>query len=238
MNKPVTIAPITAIYKITSPSGSVYVGQTRNLENRRNAYRWKAIKNQVHLYRSILAFGFNQHKLEVLQSFDSSVSQSELNDAELHWWRIVKSSGVKMLNIKQPGNQLKQSEETKIKIGNGNRGKKMPPMSEARKKQISKFMIGNKFRVGCKLSDAHKAAISKFGTGRIRSEEFKMKMSLARTGAGNPMFGRKLSEERKAQISLANKSRIMTPEMKSSMSEPSKKYWQQWRAKQLLKEFA
>lgn len=231
------IIPIIAIYKIVSPSGSVYIGQTRNFYGRMSQYKGASVKNQVHLYRSLLAHGFERHTFDVVESFEPEIDQSVLNDREWHWWNFYKLLGFRLMNIKEPGNQPKQSEETKLKIGLSNKGKirtfKRSP--DAIEKQ-RKFMLGNKYKLGFKISPAHKLAISKANKGRRLSDETRRKISISKTGCGNALFGKKYTDDEKATISARNKKRIITPEMRFRMSEPSKRYWEQWRQKQMIKE--
>jgi group I intron endonuclease len=47
------------IYKITSPSGKIYIGQSKNIEKRFKAYYRKLGKNQPRLYRSFNENGLN-----------------------------------------------------------------------------------------------------------------------------------------------------------------------------------
>ena len=45
------------IYKLTSPSGKCYIGQSINLDKRLNMYRLLHCKAQTHLYRALLKYG-------------------------------------------------------------------------------------------------------------------------------------------------------------------------------------
>ena len=53
------------IYKITSPSGKVYVGQSVNIERRLKEYKILKCKKQVKLYNSFIKYGFENHKIEI-----------------------------------------------------------------------------------------------------------------------------------------------------------------------------
>lgn len=55
------------IYKITSPSGKVYIGQTIRLKERIRQYRNNYVFNQTKVYRSIRKYGFENHLMEVLE---------------------------------------------------------------------------------------------------------------------------------------------------------------------------
>ena len=45
------------IYKITSPSGKIYIGQSKDIEKRFKAYKNLKCKGQPYIYRSLLKYG-------------------------------------------------------------------------------------------------------------------------------------------------------------------------------------
>ena len=92
------------IYKITNPSGGIYVGQTVNYENRLKRYRWKACKKQRYLYNSFLKYGFDSHVFEILEA---NVSEDKLNEREVFWINETKSfyrMGAAGMNLNLGGN--------------------------------------------------------------------------------------------------------------------------------------
>ena len=50
------------IYKITSPTNKIYIGQSIDIENRFTKYKSLDCKNQVRLYNSLKKYGFDKHK--------------------------------------------------------------------------------------------------------------------------------------------------------------------------------
>lgn len=55
------------IYKYTSPSGKVYIGQTINESKRKNTHRQNAVKGvSGYFYNAIRKYGFDNFKYEVL----------------------------------------------------------------------------------------------------------------------------------------------------------------------------
>ena len=54
------------IYKITSPNGRIYVGQSKNIEKRIKCYKSLNCKGQKLLYRSLLKYGVDKHKFEII----------------------------------------------------------------------------------------------------------------------------------------------------------------------------
>lgn len=70
------------IYKITSPSNRVYIGQSVNIQR-----RWKSYKNinnfksQVKLKNSIMKYGFDNHDFQIIEE----CLIDELNKKERYW---------------------------------------------------------------------------------------------------------------------------------------------------------
>jgi group I intron endonuclease len=112
------------IYKITSPTGKIYIGQTRNWTSRKSKY--KNLKNfqQLKIHRSILKYGYDSHHFEVIHKFLNDVSQEIINYYEIFYWEKYKNEGFEMLNIRYPGSNGKLSEDTKLKMSISRSGEK------------------------------------------------------------------------------------------------------------------
>lgn len=103
------------IYKITSPSGKVYIGQSWTIEKRQKSYEWANCTNQKILCNSIKKHGWESHYMQILHEFPDNCTQEHLNYAESFYWRLEILSGSKMMNCIVPGSRGKSSEETKQK---------------------------------------------------------------------------------------------------------------------------
>ena len=66
MQKKVT----TGIYAITNPLGQTYIGQSIDVLNRFNDYRYFACKNQPSIYKSLKRFGVDKHVFTLLTECD------------------------------------------------------------------------------------------------------------------------------------------------------------------------
>lgn len=115
--------PIICIYKITNPKGKVYIGQSWNWENR---YKWNSVKgcyrfnpvdpSQRRLYNSVNKYGWENHKKEIIVQFLPSVTQKELNDSEIYYINLYKSTNRYYgLNIREGGSSGKLSLESNVK---------------------------------------------------------------------------------------------------------------------------
>ena len=127
---------MAVIYKITSPSGKIYIGQSRNWSVRKNQYKNNRCKGQPKLYNSFKKYGVKAHLIDICFSLPNDVSQDVLNEYEIFYWSQYVETGYVMLNVKYPGSNGAHSEETKIKFKNR-------VVSEDTKKKISKSISGN-----------------------------------------------------------------------------------------------
>lgn len=71
------------IYKITSPSGRLYVGKTHDLRKRVNAYKCDVRKNRkdLKLHNSLRKYGWDAHILEVIEEVEDAL----LDEREIYW---------------------------------------------------------------------------------------------------------------------------------------------------------
>ena len=107
------------IYKLTSPSGKCYIGQTINLKSRFNRYKNKHCKNQKHLYNAICKYGFDKFKTSIIKTVDSDSKeglQLVLNEWEIYYIELHQSfKPDKGYNISKGGSSrlgVKESQET------------------------------------------------------------------------------------------------------------------------------
>ena len=105
---------ICGIYKITSPSKKIYIGQSRDILHRfKNYYRYEC-KGQTHLYSSLKKHSIDKHKFEILEQ----CLPKELNDKEIYYIELYQCFNSKFgLNLMSGGSFGTHSVETKRKIG-------------------------------------------------------------------------------------------------------------------------
>ena len=88
------------IYKITSPSNRIYIGQTMNFERRKKEYKKNKCKAQTLLYNSFNKYGFENHSIEIIEL----VNKKEADTKEIYWIAYFKSFGTpKGLNLTEGG---------------------------------------------------------------------------------------------------------------------------------------
>ena len=196
------------IYKITSPSGRVYIGQSINIERRFRYYKGIACKEQIKIYNSLLKYGVDAHIFEVLELCETE----QLNNRERHYQDLYDSvaNGLNLLYVKSEHFNGGHSEESKKKISHSLKGR---VFSEEHKYKIG---LGNSRRIKSpETIEKHRLA----GLGKIVSVETKQKQSQNR-------LGNKHSAETKQKIAESLKGIQREPiseETRLKMSESQKK---------------
>lgn len=104
------------IYKITSPSGKIYVGQSIDIKKRWNDYKSLCnSKDQIGIHRSFKKYSVDQHQFEILEECE----ESQLNNRERYYQDYYNVTSVNGLNCRLTKSDDKSgnlSIETKLKI--------------------------------------------------------------------------------------------------------------------------
>lgn len=147
---------ICGIYKITSITGCIYIGQSVNIH-----WRWREHKRYFgsgspRLHNSFKKHGIENHTFEILEECPREL----LNEREIHWIKHFDSFDTPHgMNLVNGGFGSRPSLETRKRQGEAQK-KKAPPTEEARK-NMSKSQMGNKYRLGTKHPEEVKKNISK-----------------------------------------------------------------------------
>lgn len=188
------------IYKITSPSNKVYVGQSWDIEKRLQPYRTLKCKGQPKLYYSLKKYGWEAHRFEILQELDESSSQEHLDYAECFYMTLLTLDRIELLNCRGGGSKGKLTDETKLLLRNINLGK---TYSDETKEKLRKLHTG---RI---KSPETREKLRIANLGKTHSLETKKKISESHKGinAGedNYNWGQTLPQEQKDKISIARR---------------------------------
>lgn len=111
------------IYKIISPSGKIYIGQSRDINRRFCQYRKLACKKQPVLYNSFVKHGVENHIFVIVEECEENL----LNERESYFIEFHDSYkngmncslGGELIPSKLPEVRLKQSETRKRKFAEG-----------------------------------------------------------------------------------------------------------------------
>jgi group I intron endonuclease len=151
------------IYKITSPTGKIYIGQSTDIENRKSHYKNYDCKTQPAIYNSLKKHGWENHTFEILEECDIKV----LGQRE-KYWKIYFNSVKEGLNCRldeEAGGYLEQS--TKDKISKALKGRDITRWS-------NKIYTKNR-----------NSKVSKSLKGKLKTQAHKDKISLTKTGKPN-----------------------------------------------------
>lgn len=101
------------IYKITSPSGKMYIGQTIDINRRVNDYKKHNCKFQRHLYHSLQKYEWINHKFEIIEEFSSEQFIYEILNASEVYWIAHFDTFKNGMNLTTGGRNCRKSEESK-----------------------------------------------------------------------------------------------------------------------------
>jgi group I intron endonuclease len=156
---------LPGIYKITSPNGLVYIGETKNLKKRCLSYLSSSkIKGQRAIYNSILKYSVDRHKIEILELCD----EESLLERERYYQEIYDS-------VENGLNCFYTSTFDKKKIWSEKTIKKM---SDNQKGENNSF-YGKKHSIESlkKISENSKGINNPNYGGKCVTEEWKLKQS-------------------------------------------------------------
>lgn len=118
------------IYKITSPTGRIYIGQSRNYENRIIAYKKLRCLKQRRLYHSLKKHGVENHIFEIIHL----CKEEELNYWENYYIKLFDTFNTNNgLNLKEGGLNEKISEESKKRISESKKNKNFISYNDCKK---------------------------------------------------------------------------------------------------------
>lgn len=221
---------MVGIYKITSPSGRVYIGQSWNIRGRWNSHKsFKRPTNKftTPLHTSFTKYGAKNHSYEIIHELPKDISQDILNTYENLYIEFYKQCGAKVMNLKEGGSKGKHSEESKKRMSESNKGhiawnKGLKGVMVAWNKGIS-GVIKYSSETKLKQSLAKKGKLPN-NTGTKRSQKAIDKTTLANAGKKRtPDQIKRISESLKGKpYHGKNNGKVRTPEMKKRISEAGK----------------
>ena len=195
---------ICGIYKITSPNGSVYIGQSIDIHKRWRSYINIDCDRQCRIYNSLLKHGVENHNFEVIKE----CLKSELNKFEIYYIEHFNSfKSENGLNLNKGGSNPYVSEETRSKMRLNRKGRGHSEQTRIKIKEITSNM-----------SAETKARMSESRKGHKVSTETRNKISLAQKGR----VGRKQTAEIRAKISIGLTGRPYSGSTRLKISESNK----------------
>lgn len=192
------------IYKITSPTGKIYIGQSNNIKLRFAAYKRISCEKQPKLFNSLLKYGFLNHKFEIIEQCEIS----ELNDKERYYQDLFNATGKNGLNCqltKTKDQNGRHSEETKLKIGLKSKGRNH---KESTKLKIS---ISQKGKIVSSITRLKLSIATK-----NQSSESLIKKSISNTGKKRSEYSKSIMNANKRALILNIETGIFYEGIKSA----------------------
>lgn len=187
------------IYKIVSPTGCVYVGQSTNLKKRFREYRrLLQSKDQVILHSSFITYGIDSHEFLIIEECEIIM----LNDRERHWQDHYDVLGDKGMNCRltttldKPG-VLRDIVKQKMSISRFGKKHSEAQLQKAKERGCAHLHPGYG-------SDNH-------FYGKKHSVETVEKIRAVHTG-NKYCVGRVLSEETRSKIGLLSRKKVINKE--------------------------
>ena len=114
------------IYKITNPTGRIYIGQSKEMKVRERTYRKikEDVKRQPKLYNSLEKYGWEAHTFEIIEECNIE----DLNCRERYWQDFYDVLNKGLNCVLQDCGELKRvcSDETRKNISESKKGDKNP----------------------------------------------------------------------------------------------------------------
>jgi group I intron endonuclease len=172
------------IYKITSPSNKIYIGQSIDIKHRWKVYNYlNKASIGPKIYNSLQKYGYENHKFEIIEE----CSLKQLNEREIYWKQQelnkVNNNFDKVLfcELYDVGGGPR-NKETNLKISQTKKGYIMSKETREKISETKKDKPSSK--KGCTLPEEAKRKISKANKGKIPwnkgislSEKTKKRMS-------------------------------------------------------------
>jgi group I intron endonuclease len=166
------------LYKLTSPSGKSYIGQTNDIRERMRQHR-RPTGCRV-IFDAIRKYGWDNFTLETLAEKLSLDEANKLEQLYIERHNTLTPNGY---NLTTGGSNYLRAEETKQLMSVASKGK---PKSEKHKQSMSDTRKG-------------RPALNK---GKPISEQMRQKRSKARKGKPSTRVGYKHSEETKQKLAI------------------------------------
>jgi group I intron endonuclease len=168
---------ICGIYKITSPSNKVYIGQSKDIKTRWRDY--KHSKTQIRLNRSFEKYGLESHVFEILEECSIENLNKRENFYQIYF-DVLGENGLNCMITDINSKKYIFTEESKKKMSLGRMGSK-------------------NHRFGKKISQELKDKLFESLKHRVFTEESKLKRKISvgdkQKNGGNPRAKKVICEE-------------------------------------------
>ena len=165
---------MVGIYKITSPKGKIYIGQSTNVEDRILKYKYLNRSSiGPKLYNSLKKYGWGIHKFEIIELCDII----SLPQKEKYWINHYKSID-EGLNIMEGGSTIGfKGGNTKKRMSEAWKNKTSEEMEDINKKRRKGNLGKSKPGAGCKFfTKEHRKKLSESTKGKSKIKKTSAKI--------------------------------------------------------------
>lgn len=139
------------IYKIISPTGKIYIGQSTNINKRWKSYKKLYCKSQTKLYFSLKKYGPEKHIFEIIEE----CNENELLQKETYWKNYYKVLEIPSLCCRIDGKGGKHSKETKEKMSLSSKIIGRGKWNEGRIQTKEEKQLRSQIKLGYKPTSSH-----------------------------------------------------------------------------------
>lgn len=151
----------SGIYKIVNPNGKIYIGQAKDLLERKRTYSRSACKAQRLLFNSLNKYGWNNHIFEIIEEIDFNIDK--LNELEIKYikeYNSYRGWSMNGLNLTTGGGLYEKDESTKLLTS----------------KSVQRYHdeIGHSEKTKQKIADTLKGSIQSEETRKKRGDKIRL----------------------------------------------------------------
>lgn len=173
----------SGIYKITSPSNKIYIGESSNLNIRCKRYlNSNKIKGQKAIYNSILKYGSKSHEIEILELCDENI----LLERERYYQEFFNSveDGLNCFYTGTKEKKKKHSKETLLLMSENQKGEKNSFFNKKHSDESLK-----------KISNASNGENNPNFGGKLKNDDWLLKQSVSNSKKPIKVFDTETSLE-------------------------------------------
>ena len=184
------------IYKITNPVGSVYIGQSVSCEKRMTRYKNLQCKRQPKIHASLVKYGVENHKYEIICELPKDVCPAVVNSYEELYISQYRSCGINTMNLTGGGHKNQELDEsTREKLRKAATGKQHWLGRKHTQETKDKIRAAN---TGVTFTEERLRKMSEGNKGKIPTDAMRKKWSEARKGVKlDPYVSAKISKTRR-----------------------------------------